>query len=88
MDWDKLMLAILAIFGCATLILMQVSDILSRLPEIIRACRSIRQELRCSTIRTSATPPAAGPDESSRRGFERQTVSARAPDSNGQNRSG
>ena len=65
MDWGNVMLAIGAVFGCVTLILTQASDVLSRLPEIIRACRRIRQELHGGAIPTNATPPtAAGPDES------------------------
>lgn len=64
MDWDKLMLAIMAVFGCATLILMQAIDVLSRLPEIIRVFRMIREELRGGTIQSSAKLPGAESDES------------------------
>ncbi|MER5563641.1 hypothetical protein ABT071_34175 [Streptomyces sp. NPDC002506] len=45
MNWDKVTLVILAAFGCITLLLAQVSDLLSRLPQIIHAWRRIRHEL-------------------------------------------
>ncbi len=45
-NWDKTTLIILASFGCVTLLLTQISDVLSRLPPIIRAWRRVRQELR------------------------------------------
>ncbi len=45
MKWDDITLAILAASGCVTLLLAQVSDVLSRLPRIIRAWRRVRREL-------------------------------------------
>ncbi|MFE9606332.1 hypothetical protein [Streptomyces hokutonensis] len=45
MRWDDITLAILAGFGCVTLLLAQINDLLSKLPEVIRAWRRVRQEL-------------------------------------------
>lgn len=45
MRWDDFTLAILAGFGCVTLLLAQINDLLSKLPEVIRAWRRVRQEL-------------------------------------------
>jgi hypothetical protein len=45
MSWDDIVLLILAFFGAASLLLAQVSDVLSRLPHIIRAWREVRREL-------------------------------------------
>ncbi|MFH8495014.1 hypothetical protein [Streptomyces coeruleorubidus] len=45
MFWDDLLLLILAFFGAVSLLLAQVSDVLSRLPQIIRAWREVRREL-------------------------------------------
>ncbi|CAL9319124.1 hypothetical protein [Streptomyces sp. SudanB52_2052] len=44
MSWDDLLLLILAFFGAVSLLLAQISDVLSRLPQIIRAWRQVRQE--------------------------------------------
>ncbi|MFB8141393.1 hypothetical protein [Streptomyces parvus] len=46
MNWDNLSLVILAAFGCLTLLLTQVSEVLAKLPQIIRAWRQVRNELR------------------------------------------
>ncbi|MEU0197510.1 MULTISPECIES: hypothetical protein [unclassified Streptomyces] len=46
MEWNDITLAILAAFGCLTLLLAQVSEVLARLPQIIRAWRDVRRELR------------------------------------------
>lgn len=46
MNWDDLSLVILAAFGCLTLLLTQVSEVLGKLPQIIRAWRQVRNELR------------------------------------------
>jgi hypothetical protein len=43
--WDDVTLIILAAFGCTTLVLAQISEVLSRLPPIIRAWRQVRREL-------------------------------------------
>ncbi|MGW0862684.1 hypothetical protein [Streptomyces sp. NPDC002611] len=56
MEWDKIALAILAAFGCVTLLLAQVSEVLARLPQIIRAWRHVRQELS----RDTSTPEESG----------------------------
>ncbi|MFE3560150.1 hypothetical protein ACFXKW_35625 [Streptomyces sp. NPDC059193] len=45
MKWDEVTLAVLAAFGCLTLLLTQVGEVLARLPQIIRAWRQVRQEL-------------------------------------------
>ncbi|MEU8471148.1 hypothetical protein AB0F30_25155 [Streptomyces sp. NPDC029006] len=44
MTWDGILLFILASFGAVSLLLAQVSDVLSRLPQVIRAWRRVRQE--------------------------------------------
>ncbi|MGW1152618.1 hypothetical protein ACWD7B_31515 [Streptomyces rubiginosohelvolus] len=46
MNWDNLSLVILAAFGCLTLLLTQVSEVLAKLPQIIRVWRQVRNELR------------------------------------------
>jgi hypothetical protein len=45
-SWDNLSLVILAAFGCLTLLLTQMGEVLSKLPQIIRAWRQVRNELR------------------------------------------
>ncbi|MBT2524827.1 hypothetical protein J7E91_05100 [Streptomyces sp. ISL-99] len=49
MKWDEVTLVILAAFGCVTLLLTQISEVLSRLPQIIRAWRQVRHELSGGT---------------------------------------
>jgi hypothetical protein len=51
-NWDDVTLVILAASGCVTLLLTEINDVLSRLPQVIRAWRQIRQELS-----GHATPP-------------------------------
>ncbi|MEV7077224.1 hypothetical protein AB0N88_01520 [Streptomyces sp. NPDC093516] len=46
MSWDDVTLAVLAVSGCLTLLLAQISDLLARLPQVIRAWREVRRELR------------------------------------------
>ncbi|MFC9390532.1 hypothetical protein [Streptomyces venezuelae] len=46
MSWDSVLLTVLAAFGCVTLLLTQMDDVLTRLPRIIRAWRNVREELR------------------------------------------
>jgi len=46
MSWDTVTLFLLALFGCVTLLLAQVSEVLGRLPRLIRAWREVREELR------------------------------------------
>lgn len=58
MKWDDVTLVILAAFGCATLVLTQISEVLSRLPQIIRAWRQVRHELRGGTDPGSQGHPA------------------------------
>ncbi|WP_328913041.1 MULTISPECIES: hypothetical protein [unclassified Streptomyces] len=71
MKWDDITLVILAAFGCITLLLTQISEVLSRLPQIIRAWRQVRQELRSGigsgplNRSASATDPATLPAGSS-----------------------
>ncbi|MFF2213020.1 hypothetical protein [Streptomyces antibioticus] len=61
MKWDEVTLVILAAFGCVTLLLAQISDVLSKLPQIIRAWRQVRRELSADTdpgSHTSTEPEA------------------------------
>ncbi|MEU2871346.1 hypothetical protein ABZ769_19350 [Streptomyces olivoreticuli] len=46
MSWDDLTLIILAAFGCFTLLLTQISEVLSKLPQIIHAWQQVRHVLR------------------------------------------
>ncbi|MEV7217056.1 hypothetical protein AB0O31_28690 [Kitasatospora cineracea] len=59
-------LLVLAFFGCLTLLLTQISEVLSKVPPIIRAWRRVRNELRRgSPDRTADDPPEpAAPGES------------------------
>ncbi|MFI7273348.1 hypothetical protein [Streptomyces sp. NPDC049879] len=47
--WDGISLVVLAAFGLVTLLLTQISDVLSRLPQIIRAWRRVQHELRAKS---------------------------------------
>ncbi|GAA4017646.1 hypothetical protein GCM10022384_70170 [Streptomyces marokkonensis] len=49
MKWDEVTLVILAASGCVTLLLAQISEVLARLPQIIRAWRQVRHELSAGT---------------------------------------
>ncbi|PIM66816.1 hypothetical protein CTU88_41355 [Streptomyces sp. JV178] len=51
MSWDNVTLVILAAFGCVMLLLTQIAEVLSKLPQIIRAWREVRRALQ------------AGPDD-------------------------
>ncbi|GAA1041586.1 hypothetical protein [Streptomyces murinus] len=62
MTWDDLTLGVLAAFGCLTLLLTQISEVLSKLPQVIRAWRRVRQELRGGTG-ASCEDDAAGAGE-------------------------
>ncbi|MEV5876626.1 hypothetical protein AB0L75_20810 [Streptomyces sp. NPDC052101] len=57
MSWDDITLTVLAAFGCVTLLLAQIDDVLGRLPRIIRAWRRIRRELD-----DTGEGPPGGPD--------------------------
>lgn len=46
MSWDNVTLVILAAFGCVMLLLTQITEVLSKLPEIIRAWREVRRALQ------------------------------------------
>ena len=48
MSWDRVTLFVLASFCCLTLLLTQVSEVLSKVPPIIRAWRRVQNELRRS----------------------------------------
>ncbi|MFE2596264.1 hypothetical protein ACFXCZ_07115 [Streptomyces sp. NPDC059396] len=63
MSWDDVALVILAAFGCLMLLLTQISEVLSKLPQIIRAWRQVRHELRGGTNEGSQGPSAPGIDE-------------------------
>lgn len=49
MEWDEVTLVILAASGCVTLLLAQISEVLARLPQIIRVWRQVRHELSAGT---------------------------------------
>jgi hypothetical protein len=46
MSWDNVTLVILAAFGCVMLLLTQIAEVLSKLPQIIRAWREVRRALQ------------------------------------------
>lgn len=46
MNWDNVTLVILAAFGCVMLLLTQIAEVLSKLPEIIRAWHEVRRALQ------------------------------------------
>ncbi|WP_217712045.1 hypothetical protein [Kitasatospora sp. NA04385] len=58
-------LFVLAFFGCLTLLLTQIGEVLSKVPPIIRAWRRVRNELRRGGPgRPADDPPApAAPGE-------------------------
>ena len=55
MSWDRVTLLVLASFGCVTLLLTQISEVLSKVPPIIRAWRRVQDELRRGGHDRSAT---------------------------------
>ncbi|WP_033027597.1 hypothetical protein [Streptomyces rimosus] len=64
MKWDEVTLVILAAFGCVTPLLAQISEVLSRLPQIIRAWRQVRHELSAGTDPGSPDHSTRGTDPS------------------------
>ncbi|MGW6911402.1 hypothetical protein [Streptomyces sp. NPDC054940] len=58
MRWDEITLAVLAAFGCVTLLLAQIDDVLGRLPRIIRAWRRVQRELDGGTEEPENEPDA------------------------------
>ncbi|MFE2530005.1 hypothetical protein ACFXEL_37920 [Streptomyces sp. NPDC059382] len=60
MKWDDVTLFLLAAFGCVTLLLTQVSEVLSKLPKIIRAWRAVRRELNGGEPSDSSDPEERG----------------------------
>lgn len=60
MSWDNVTLVILAAFGCVMLLLTQIAEVLSKLPEIIRAWREVRRALQAGP---DDLPEAQGPPE-------------------------
>lgn len=46
MSWDNVTLVILAAFGCVMLLLTQIAEVLSKLPEIIRAWHEVQRALQ------------------------------------------
>ncbi|SDO27137.1 hypothetical protein SAMN04487981_109321 [Streptomyces sp. cf386] len=58
MRWGEITLAVLAAFGCVTLLLAQIDDVLGRLPRIIRAWRRVRRELDGGTEGPANEPDA------------------------------
>ncbi|MEU6356635.1 hypothetical protein ABZ896_46250 [Streptomyces sp. NPDC047072] len=57
MRWDDITLTILAVFGCVTLLLAQLGDVLGRLPPVIRAWRQVRRELNGEAPPGRPEPP-------------------------------
>jgi len=57
--WDNVTLVILAASGCITLLLTEINDVLSRLTQVVRAWRQIRQELNGSSDSGSRDRSAA-----------------------------
>ncbi|MER8043163.1 hypothetical protein [Streptomyces sp. NPDC094032] len=82
MSWDQAALFVLASFGCLTLLLTQISEVLTRVPPIIRAWRRVRNELR----RGIHERPAAGrPDRGEpAEDTEAEEVTARREESRGE----
>lgn len=64
MSWDNLSLVILAAFGCLTLLLTQVGEVLSKLPQIIRAWQHVRNELRNGADHHCQEAPPGNDDQS------------------------
>ncbi|MFE9900214.1 hypothetical protein [Streptomyces achromogenes] len=56
MRWNDITLTVLAAFGCVTLLLAQIDDVLGRLPGIIRAWRLVRRELDGGTEEPPRVP--------------------------------
>ncbi|WP_037707945.1 hypothetical protein [Streptomyces griseus] len=69
MNWDSVLLTVLAVSGCVTLLLTQADDILTRLPRLIRAWRNVRGELRDggNAGRAAEDPPGEPPAGRGRR---------------------
>ncbi|MCZ0979412.1 hypothetical protein O1L60_10685 [Streptomyces diastatochromogenes] len=63
MSWDGITLFLLAAFGCVTLLLAQVGEVLGRLPGIIRAWREVREELRGGGRGAEDGPDGGGTEE-------------------------
>ncbi|MFF9847547.1 hypothetical protein [Streptomyces litmocidini] len=63
MSWDKITLFLLALFGCVTLVLVHVDEVLGRLPRIIRAWREVREELRGGRQGAGGEPDGGGAEE-------------------------
>lgn len=70
MRWDDITLMILAACGCLTLLVTQVGDLLTRVPQLIRAWRQVGQAWRDSgnpaapsapVSDNEPSPTAAGP---------------------------
>ncbi|MER5865508.1 hypothetical protein [Kitasatospora sp. NPDC002040] len=62
MSWDQVTLLVLASFGCVTLLLTQISEVLSKVPPIIRAWRKVQAELHRGG-RHRSTAERTGPEE-------------------------
>lgn len=46
MNWDNVMLTILAAFGASMLLLAQLRELLIKLPDVIQAWREVRRSLQ------------------------------------------
>lgn len=62
MKWDDITLFLLALFGCVMLLLAQVSEVLSKLPQIIRAWRDVRRELNGGSESRAGHPESGSTD--------------------------
>lgn len=60
MSWDNVTLVILAAFGCVMLLLTQIAEVLSKLPEIIRAWREVRRALQAGPDDLPPVPVSEG----------------------------
>ncbi|PBC76990.1 hypothetical protein BX265_1713 [Streptomyces sp. TLI_235] len=57
MSWDRVSLIVLSAFGCLTLLLTQLGEVLGRLPQIIHAWREVRRALSAPDGRGTETAP-------------------------------
>ncbi|KAA8884271.1 hypothetical protein F3087_34165 [Nocardia colli] len=62
MNWESASLLILAAFGCLTLALTQIGEVLAKLPPIIRAWHEVRFALRSSPSEGESEHLSPGPD--------------------------
>lgn len=61
MSWDQVTLTILASFGCLTILLTQISEVLSKISQVIRVWHEVRR-----TLRSGPGQPTSGSLQSDR----------------------